>query len=188
MQRKKSNAGQKTKYKDTFPTLAEGWAREGLSDAQIAEKLGIKKTAFYTYVAKYPEFAEGLARGKAPVDIEVENALLKKALGYDYEEEHTTVQIDKDGKPTRKERKVVKRHYPPDAVALKFWLVNRKPKQWREKQEHAISTEAGPIPVQFDFSKLSRDDIREIRQIVIDHRSRENTGRAGSDLSGSSKE
>lgn len=176
--KRKSNAGSKSKYKDTFPTLAEGWAREGLSDAQIAKNLRISVPTFYEYQKKHPEFSKALARGKAPVDIEVVNALLKKALGYDYEEEHTTVQVDKDGKVTRKERKVVKRHYPPDAVAIKFWLVNRKPKQWREKHEHSISTETGPIPIQFDMSNLTRDDIREIRKIVADHRSSNNTGRA----------
>ena len=54
----------KSKYdKDTFPLLAEGFAREGLNDEQIAEKLGITTTPYYNYQIKYEEFREAIKRG-----------------------------------------------------------------------------------------------------------------------------
>ena len=60
--------------------LVEGWARDGLTDEQIANNLNISTTTFYEYKSKYPEFSESLKKGKDYIDYEVENALLKNAL------------------------------------------------------------------------------------------------------------
>lgn len=60
--------------------LVEGWARDGLTDEQIAENLGISKDTFYQYKKKYPDFSDSLKKGKEVVDFEVENALLQNAL------------------------------------------------------------------------------------------------------------
>jgi len=60
--------------------LIEGWARDGLTNEQIAENLGINQDTFYNYKKKYPEFSETLKRGKEVIDYQVENALLKNAL------------------------------------------------------------------------------------------------------------
>ncbi len=87
----------KEKYRDDFPLLAEGYAREGMIDVEIAAKLGINKDTLYKYQKKYPEFLESIKKGKAPVDFMVENALLKRALGYEYVET-TTVEYVRPGK------------------------------------------------------------------------------------------
>lgn len=68
--------------------LLEGWARDGLTDEQLAEKIGINPATLYDWKNKYPKISEALKRGKEVVDYEVENALLNKALGGD-----TTAQI-----------------------------------------------------------------------------------------------
>lgn len=60
--------------------LVEGWARDGLTNEQIAEKLGINPDTLYQYQKKYPEFSETLKKGKEIVDFQVENALLENAL------------------------------------------------------------------------------------------------------------
>lgn len=60
--------------------LVEGWARDGLTDEQIANNLDLSSSTFYEYKNKYPEFSESLKKGKEIVDYEVENALLKNAL------------------------------------------------------------------------------------------------------------
>lgn len=60
--------------------LVEGWARDGLTNEQIAENLNIGKTTFYKLLKEYPELSEHLKKGKEVVDCEVENALLKNAL------------------------------------------------------------------------------------------------------------
>lgn len=67
------------KVKDKL-VLVEGWARDGLTDEQIANNLGIATSTFYEYKKNYVEFSETLKKGKEIVDYEVENALLKSAL------------------------------------------------------------------------------------------------------------
>ncbi len=122
----------------------QAWARDGLSDEQIAHNIGITTTTLYDWKKKYPAFSEALARGKEVVDIEVENALLKRAKGYDYVETTSELIADKNAKnkAVMKVTKRVTRHVPPDVKAIVFWLTNRKP-EWRDKQEKELSGNIG---------------------------------------------
>lgn len=61
-------------------TLLQGWAREGLTDEQIAHNMGINAATLYRYKNEHGEICEALKKGKDVVDFEVENALLKNAL------------------------------------------------------------------------------------------------------------
>ena len=123
------------KYNDDFPALGEGYARDGLSDEQIAAKLGIGTSTYYKYQQQHLEFREALGRGKAPVDTQVENALLKRALGYEIAER----QVDTDGDGRVTKQRVVHKEVVPDVAAEKFWLANRRPEVWRE-QRHVEAT------------------------------------------------
>lgn len=101
----------------------QGWARDGLTDEQIAHNMGIATGTLYSWKNKYGEINEALKEGKEVVDIKVENALLKRALGYEYEE--ITYECGK-------ETKRVKKQVVPDTTAQIFWLKNRKPNNWRD--------------------------------------------------------
>ena len=68
--------------------LLEGWARDGLTDEQIAHNMGITAKTLYVWKNEYSDICEALKKGKEVVDYHVENALLNKALGGD-----TTAQI-----------------------------------------------------------------------------------------------
>lgn len=68
--------------------LLEGWARDGLTDEQIAKNMGISPKTLYEWKNKYSEICESLKKGKEVVDFEVENALLSSAL-----DGNTTAQI-----------------------------------------------------------------------------------------------
>ena len=59
----------------------QAWARDGLSNEQIAHNIGINQDTLYTWIKKYPEFSEALSRGKEVTDIVAENALYQKAIG-----------------------------------------------------------------------------------------------------------
>lgn len=59
----------------------QGWARDGLTDEQIAKNIGIRRPTLYAWKKEHPDIADTLKKGKEVVDIEVENALLKKAMG-----------------------------------------------------------------------------------------------------------
>lgn len=115
--------------------LVECWARDGLTDEQISNNLGISTTTFYEYKKNYPEFSESLKRGKEIVDYEVENALLKRALGYEFEEKTYETRWDENqGKFREVLTKKVRKEVVPDTTAQIYWLNNRKPKQWRNKR------------------------------------------------------
>lgn len=108
----------------------ESWARMGLTNEQIAKNIGINADTFYTWLKKYPEISESIKKGKAPIDFEVENALFKRAIGYEYEEIETIIE-EIDGKQ-RKRIKKIKKVALPETSAMIFWLKNRKPEQWRK--------------------------------------------------------
>lgn len=109
-------------------TLLEGWARDGLTDEQIAEKIGISRSTLSDWKNKFSDISDALKKGKEIVDIQVENALLKRALGYEYDEQR----IEKSEKDGTKIIQTVK-HVPPDVGAAAFWLKNRRPDKWRDK-------------------------------------------------------
>ena len=108
----------------------EGWARDGLIDEQIAQNIGIRAATLYEWKKRFPQFSEALKRGKEVVDRQVENALLKRALGYEYEEVKEKFE---DGVLT--ERTVTKKEVVADTTSQIFWLKNRKPDTWRDKPE-----------------------------------------------------
>lgn len=87
------------------PRLSEvkDWVRNGASDQEVAERLGIAESTLYEYKKNpsYAEFSECLKNTRAYVDGKVENALLERALS-------------------------------GDTTAMIFWLKNRRPKEWRD--------------------------------------------------------
>lgn len=120
--------------------LVEGWARDGLTNEQIASNLGISKTTFYKMLNEHSELSELLKKGKEIIDYEVENALLRRALGYKYEEKtYETKWDDNQGKFREVLTKRVIKEVSPDTTAQIYWLNNRKPKQWRNKQDIDVS-------------------------------------------------
>ena len=70
----------RSKYDDGFPEIAEGYARRGLSDADIAKNLGISLDAYYRYQKLYSEFYEAIRRGKRPAKHYSRKCTIKDAL------------------------------------------------------------------------------------------------------------
>ena len=126
----------KSKYEtDVKPRLVEieAWKRDGLTDEQIFKNLGISRDTFYKYKEKYTDFSDALKKGKEVADIEVENALFKRAIGYRYKEKIKEVK-EIDGKKTVFIKEVEK-EMPGDVGAQIFWLKNRKSSKWKDKQD-----------------------------------------------------
>ena len=120
----------------------EGWARDGLTEEQIAKNMGVSRSTLSDYKVKYPDILRAIKNSKEVADREVENALFHKATGY-------TVKLKKPMKVRHVEydevsgRKVAEYerieyieeevHVPADTTAQIFWLKNRKPNEWRDK-------------------------------------------------------
>lgn len=90
----------------------EGWARDGLTDEQIANNIGIAAGTLYAWKNAYPEISEALKRGKDVIDREVENALFRRAVGFEYEE-YIYERITDTGE--------AKRHNGVQALTQKEW-------------------------------------------------------------------
>lgn len=135
----------------------EGWAKDGLTDEQIAANMGISPSTLYEWKKKYSEISESLKKGKEIVDRQVENALLKRALGYEYEEVKTFIE-ETDGKKKKKVEKTIK-HIAGDVTAQIFWLKNRKPMVWRDKKETELS---GGVNVASPFADLTTEELKKL--------------------------
>lgn len=150
----------KSKWEDVKNKLflVENWARDGLTDKQIAYNLGISEDTFYEYKKKHSEFSEALKKGKEVVDYEVENALLKRALGYEYEEKtYETSYDERTGKSIERLTKRTTKQVAPDTTAQIFWLKNRQPRKWRDKQQIEHSGE-----INNPFKELSTEELRQL--------------------------
>lgn len=157
----------------------KAWARDGLTDEQIAKNMDIDTATLYRWKKKYCEICEALKRGKEVVDVEVENALLKRAIGYRYtEDKYISVPMEEveyneklheymnkykfeHPNATDDELMLAKMNFPktkevlverkvkevaPDVTAQIFWLKNRRPDKWRDKQ--IVEAEVGVLKLE----------------------------------------
>lgn len=136
----------------------EAWARNGLTDEQIASNIGISRSTLNEWKNRFSDISDTLKRGKEIVDIQVENALLKRALGYTYKE--TTREAQFNPQTEQYEMVVTKevtKEVVPDTTAQIFWLKNRKPEEWRDKKdvEHSGS-------VNNPFAALSTEQLLKL--------------------------
>ncbi|MFW5436346.1 transposase [Paenibacillus apiarius] len=144
--------------------LVEAWARDGVIDEDIAKKLGVAYSTFREYVKKYSALSAALKKGKEVADVEVENALFRRAIGYQYDEvtREAVKQIDEEsGEPVTVmvETKRVTKEVQPDVTAQIFWLKNRRPDKWRDKQEIGHS---GNVDVNNPMKDLTTDELRKL--------------------------
>ncbi len=121
-------AGRPTDYRPEYPEIAATMALSGATDSEIAEEFDVSVGTLYAWRAKHPEFLAALRYGKEHADERVERSLYHRAVGFSYPA--VKISFDKDGNPLFAE---YMEYYPPDTGAAKLWLINRKPKEWREK-------------------------------------------------------
>lgn len=118
-------------------TLIAGWRRQGTPVIKIAEDyVGVSKTAWFGWCRESAELRKAIATSKEIANMSVEEALLKRALGYDYTEQ-TYELIEGELRLTKEYHK----HMPPDIKAILSWLYNRLPGQWRSIQEPLEATQ-----------------------------------------------
>jgi len=124
--------GPKKKFKQEYIKHAYLLAVAGKIDKEIAEYFDISERLLNNWKNEYPEIMQSIKKGKDEFDTgNVENALLKRALGYEYKE--TIQSTDEKGKEVKKGAKVITKTALPDVGALCFWLKNRQQGRWRDK-------------------------------------------------------
>lgn len=140
--------GRPTKYKTTYNGQAEKLCKLGATDAELAEFFEVCEDTIYEWKKVHPKFSESIKKGKTLADANVADRLYQRAMGYS----HKAVKIFPSGGETedaegKKEKGPLIvpfiEHYPPDTTAAIFWLKNRQPKKWRDKQEIDVRTPEG---------------------------------------------
>lgn len=160
--------GAKGKYRewlteDGLLTL-KGWAREGLSDRQIAENIGISRGTFYEWLKKYKDLSDTIKKGRTPFAVKAEDALEKNIEGYYVEETIEEITEQPDGRKI-KHKRITKRFIKPDPALIIFYNKCRNGKKFNEK------------PVTVDNSSLEKLD--EILQGVKNYAETETKSGAG---------
>lgn len=143
-------------YERIQPRLKEieHWLTEGYSHAQIYKMLGVSVATFYKYFDSArkefykEEFAKVMESGKKGLQIKLEEALYKEAMGYEYTETHTEVETDetgdeknKDGSirtKIKKKQKKVTKFARPNSNLLIFALCNKFPEKWRRIDKDVV--------------------------------------------------
>jgi transcriptional regulator with XRE-family HTH domain len=123
-------AGRPTEYKEEYNEQAYKLCLLGAIDKDLADFFDVGESTINNWKLRYPEFMESIKRGKQIADANVADKLYQRATGYEHPE---LITASFQGEITD-EKEVIK-HYAPDPVAAIFWLKNRQPDKWRDKQE-----------------------------------------------------
>lgn len=151
----------------------EGWARDGLSLSQIAHNVGVADSTFRKWRDEHGAISAAIKRGNAPVDLEVENAMLKSALGHK-ETVRKAIKV-KTEKQKVGEGKIVEEHIeyvdeevyiPPQVVAQIFWLKNRRPDKWKDKVEQTVITEVEDLTPLVEMLNGSENEEDTVATVV----------------------
>ena len=117
--------GRPTKYREEYNERAYNYCLLGAIDEQLAVFFDVSVTTLNTWKKLYPDFLASIKKGKEIADLEVTQSLKKRASGMKLKK-----QVVKDGDIIEIEDEI-----PPDTTAMIFWLKNRQPKIWRDKQD-----------------------------------------------------
>ena len=127
------NVGRPSKYKEEYCEQAEKLARLGATDKEMADFFGVTEQTLNNWKTdkdgNETPFFESLKRGKVESDARVVDSLYQRALGYSCREDKVFL-VDK--KPLIVP---MMKQYPPDTTAAIFWLKNRRPSEWRDRQD-----------------------------------------------------
>ena len=143
------------------------WCEEGLTNDIICERLGIAESTWYEYQKNHEILSELVQASKSVIDKKVENALLKTALGFEYEEIKTIIEEDKNGKKRTRIEKT-KKYMPPNPTAQAFWLKNRKRDEWGDRKEIIFDTKAQELERKKLFLQMINDEVVEADYSVAD--------------------
>jgi len=118
-------AGRPSPYKPEFARIAQRLCRNGATDIEVADILGISVRTFYRWCLLHEEFTAAVRVGKDAADDRVERALYQRAVGYDYTAEK--IVTPKGGGPVVMPYMM---HVPADVRAAMHWLAIRRPRPW----------------------------------------------------------
>lgn len=133
-------AGRNGKYETHIKPFFEKidkMLNEGASEKQVAESLGISYGSFNNYKRDYPELKELCSKPRTKLIEDLRSALVKKALGFSYEEKKQYITEDEDGKK-RKHTEITTKQSLPDTTAIFGALNIYDPEYVKDKKQHEL--------------------------------------------------
>jgi hypothetical protein len=121
--------GRPSKYEQRFAQQASKLCELGATDEDLADFFGVSIRTVLRWKTEHAEFCQALKSSKEAADQRVERSLYQRAVGYT--SDAVKIFQKKDGTPLVVE---YREHVAPDTTAAIFWLKNRKPAEWRDKQ------------------------------------------------------
>lgn len=112
----------------------------GATMRQIADEMDVALSTVYKWMDEHAEFSDALSEGRQQTDLRVERSLYERAMGGKSRETKKVIEFV-DGQPVVRRIEEVEREYAPDTTACIFWLKNRNPALWRDRQDVAVSEE-----------------------------------------------
>lgn len=128
----KKKVGRKSKYdivKDNFPRIKK-WLKDGVTERQIAKNLGIAMSSWSLYKTQYSELTELIKSSRETVVEDLRGALLKRALGFSYEEQKTYIKTDQETGKITQYTEITKKQALPDVAAINLSLKNYDKENW----------------------------------------------------------
>lgn len=156
-------AGRPTVYKKEYNEQVQKLCRLGATDKEIADFFNVVESTVNLWKTQYPEFSESIKAGKIDADANVAQRLYERAMGFEHDSEEIKVVSVGNNGGSEVERVPIRKVYPPDSTAAIFWLKNRRPKDWRDKQE--VEQTSTIKDERIDASKLTDDELRVLTEI-----------------------
>jgi hypothetical protein len=151
MSEENKTPGHPSKFNDVDIRLIRFMYKKGATDQEVADELGVCRKTIHNWQVANPELKEQMKEWKQEADEKVERSLFERATGYSHKE---TKLFCHEGGIIAED---IIKHYPPDATSMIFWLKNRKPKDWRDRQEIDMGDKNQPINISLNY-KPSKDE------------------------------
>lgn len=142
--------------------LLEDWSRNGSVDHELAKKMKVHPSTLYEWMKKYTQISDAIKNVKHVADAKVENSMFKSSVGYYYIEEQPikVKKVYKDEMNRRVEEETievvpVKKYQPPIPTNQLFYLKNRRPAAWKDKQQVEIESKT---PITLIIEKIKGDE------------------------------
>lgn len=116
------------------------WLNQGASEKQIAENLNIAYSTWNKYKGEFNELNALCSKPRVKLVDELRSALVKKALGFTYEEKKVYKKKDNDGKEYSYSEIITKQSLP-DTTAI-FGALNLYDEDYvKDKKAHELKVE-----------------------------------------------
>ncbi len=152
-----------TKYN---PKYHDNWAwslaLKGATDQEVADAFGVTRRTILRWRKQYPSFDESYQAGKNGADANVKKSLYDRAIGFEYTEKESTIDIDpKTGEQKPVRVRTITKRTVPDTMAIMYWLNNRSKGEFSQRQEITLGGSVKTSPME----KLTEEELRSLARL-----------------------